>query len=256
VVRTRRTAALLRTLVPRGFRIRYRGSALDLLWSLITPLVLLAVYGVILTQAFDADGGCAPYLSSAWTGLVVWTFFSAGVGAACLSLLGSSDLLSKVYFPREAIPLAEVGVSLIDLGIGLVTLLIVVLIQGVVLSPTAIEAIPALVVLVVWTAGLSVLAATLSVFLRDVGHAVNLLLRAGFFATPVMYETSFLPHDLRWIAAVNPVAVAIDGVRSPVLCGASPDWSLLGIQLVAGCVVLVGSVLYVRRVEDRLVDVL
>src|SRR5687768_8544554 len=96
VPRARRTWALLRILAPREFRTRYRQSVLDIAWSLISPVVILVVYGIILTRSFGVDGACSPYLSSAWTGLVIWTFFATAVGTATWSLLSSADLLAKV----------------------------------------------------------------------------------------------------------------------------------------------------------------
>lgn len=254
--RVRQTWVLLQTLAPREFRVRYRESYLDLAWAVVTPLVLLAVYGVILTQAFDATGGCAPYLSAAWVGLVIWTFFSGAVFAASNSLVASGELVTKIYFPREALPLAEVGVSLVDLGLGAVTVVAVALVQGVQPSITAIAVVPAIALVVLWTAALGILVAGFSVFVRDVAHAVNLALRAGFFATPVMYDVSFLPPNLRWIADVNPVAVAIVSVRDALLCGQWPDGRLLAVHLAVGAVLLVAAVLYTRRYESQMVDVL
>lgn len=257
VTRARRTGTLLQTLVPREFRIRYRESYLDLAWAIITPLVLLGVYGVILSTAFGADeGGCAPYLSLAWVGLVLWTFFAQGVSSATNSMLDSAELLTKIYFPREALPLANVGVTLIDLGLGAVTVVALALAQGITPSITAVAAIPAVLLLVLWTAAISVFAAALTVFVRDTIHAVNLALRAGFFATPVMYDVSFFPEWLRWLGTVNPVAVAITATRDAVLCGRWPDWEVMALQGLAGAALLVGSVLFVRRVEATMVDVI
>jgi ABC-type polysaccharide/polyol phosphate export permease len=101
-----------------------------------------------------------------------------------------------------------------------------------------------------------VFASVLAVFLRDVTQAVQLLLRVGFFATPVMYEPSLIPEAFRWTADLNPVAVAIAGVRNPVLCGTAPPWGALVAQGVAGFAALVLAVLYVRSVEARMTDVL
>jgi lipopolysaccharide transport system permease protein len=254
--RLRRDLGLVRILAPREFRTRYRQSVLDVAWSLISPVVICAVYGIILTRSFDVDGACSPYLSSAWTGLVLWTFFATAVGTAGWSLVSSADLLGKVYFPREAIPLSVVGATLVDLAVGLVTVVVVVLAQGVDLRPIALTAFAGVAVLVVWAAALSLLFSVVAVFLRDVNHAVQLGLRVGFFATPVMYEASFLPEAFRWTATVSPVAAAIEGVRDPLLCGTSPDVLLLAAHLVVGLAVLALAVLYTRRVEDRMVDVI
>lgn len=256
LVRSRRTWALLLTLTPREFRVRYRESYLDVAWAIITPLVLLAVYGVILTQALGVEGGCAPYLITAWIGLVLWTFFSSAVQSASTSLLRSSDLMAKVYFPREALPLADVGVTIIDLALGLGTVVVLGALQGVRPSVTAVAVLPALVVLVLWTAALAVITAAATVFVRDIAHGVALVLRAGFFASPVMYDVSTLPEWLRWTASVNPVAVVITAVRDAVLCGRWPDLILLVVQGAAGGALLLVAVFYVRRVEARMVDVL
>lgn len=253
--RLRRVASLLTILVPREIRLRYRENALDMAWALITPIAIMAVYGLVLSQSLDVQGTCAPYLTSAWTGLVVWTFFATAVGTAVWCLVSSADLITKVYFPREAIPLSVTGASLIDLGVGVVTILVVALAQGVTLTPMAIAALPSLVLIVVWTAAIANLAATLAVFLRDVTQMVQLGLRIGFFATPVMYEPDVLPSALAWTASLNPVAVAIAGVREPVLCGTAPDWPLIAVQLAAGTALLLGSILYLRAVEGRMADV-
>lgn len=254
--RLQHTTSLLSTFTMREFKVRYRGSFLDLGWSLLTPLVLLATYGVILTQVFDATTVCGPYLSSAWTGLVVWTFFSSALGQGAMSLIYSGDMLTKVYFPRETVPLAQVGVALIDLAIGLGTLVLILLIQGVRPSYFAISVVPALAVTFVWTAAAGVFASVLTTFLRDVGHFVNLFLRAGFFATPVMYDASLYPDNLEWLAVVNPIAVTIESMRAGLFCNTWPDWTLLLVQFVIGSVALAASISYMRRVEDRLVDVL
>ena len=253
--RLERTWALLKILTPREFRVRYRESMLDLAWAVITPVVYLVVYGIILTQAFGATGSCAPYLSSAWTGLVVWTFFSGALGMATSSLILAAPLTSKIYFAGEAIPLADVGVNGLDFSIAFLTIPLVAGLQGIVPTVTVLGAIPVVIMIVVWTAALSVLAGALAVFIRDLTQAVQLFLRAGFFATPVMYEASFL-GSLSWLAAVNPIAVGIDGLRRSLLCGLWPNWDLLAVQLVLGTVLLVASLAYVRRVEQRFADVL
>jgi ABC-type polysaccharide/polyol phosphate export permease len=228
---------------------------LDIAWAVITPVVLLAVYGLILTQSFNVRGSCAPYLSSAWTGLVLWTAFATALGGSVSSLVASSTLISKVYFPLESIPLAIVGASLLDLGVGLASLLVLVLVQGVDVHVVSLAIVLPLAVLLLWSAVLSMLTAVLAVFARDLIHAVGLGLRVGFFATPVMYETSFIPSSLAWTAKLNPVAVAINGVRDALLCGRSPHVALIVAHLVIGAVAFIAVVEYIRAIEPRVVDV-
>lgn len=242
-------------LTPRELRVRYRQSLLDAAWALVSPVVILIVYGIVLTQAFDVGGGCAPYLSSAWTGLVLWTFFATTVGTAVHSLITSANLITKVYFPRESLPLSMAGASMVDLGIGLATLAVLLPVQGVRPGWPAVASVLPILVVVVWAAAIGVLVAVVAAFVRDVPHAVQLGLRVGFFATPVMYEASVLPAGLAWAAEVNPVAVAITELRASLLCGQWPDYGLLGAHLAAGLALLGLAVAYTARVERRITDV-
>lgn len=255
VRRTRRTLELNRVLVPRELRIRYSQSLLDVAWALVAPVVTMAVYGVVLTQGFGIEAECGPYLSSAWIGIVLWTFFATGVGGAVTSLVGSSDLISKLYFPREALPVSMVGAATADLAIGLAILFPLLLFQGVRPSAIWLALVVPLAVVVVWTLAISIIVAAVAAFVRDLVHAVSLLLRVGFFAVPVMYDSTFLPPVLQWSASANPLAVAITESRVILLCKGTPDWALLGIHGLAGLAALTGAVLYTASVEARITDV-
>ena len=253
--RCARIVQVVRTLAPRDVRVRYRQSLLDVAWALISPIVVVIVYGLVLTQSFDVSSACSPYLTSAWTGLVVWTFFATAVGGAVGSLIASSDLITKVYFPREAVPAAMALSALPDLAIGLVTLVALMLVQGVRPGWAAFGALLPIVVLLVWTVAISMLVGVVAAFIRDVVHGVHLALRVGFFATPVMYEASFLPPQLQWSASVNPVAVVITALRSTLLCNEWPDTRLLAIHLVVATALVVVAMMYTRSVESRITDV-
>ena len=254
--RFERAWPLLRVLTLREYRARYRQSLLDIGWSLVTPLTLLAVYGLIFSVAFDVDGEGVPYLSFVWAGLVVWTIFSSGLGMGSIALLSNADLLSKVYFPREVLPLAMVGTCIIDLGISLVVLAGLVAVQIGSVSVTVLGAIPSLAVAVVWTAAAAVFTAALTVFVRDVAQVVQLFLRVAILATPVMYGPSVLPESFQFLVWLNPIAVAIGGVRDSVLYQAWPDWTALGIQGAAGVLAFVLAIAYTRSVEGRMTDVI
>lgn len=253
--RSRRTWGLVRVLALREFRTRYRQSVLEVAWSLITPAVLLGVYGVVLTQVFDVTSPDVPYLSLVWTGMVVWMMFSSAVANGVRSILSNADLISKVYFPREALPLSVVGAAFFDLAIGTAVLVPLVAIQVQTVSITAVAAVPVVLVLVAWTAAVTTFLATLAVFLRDVAHATVLLLQVGFFITPVMYAAGNLPDGFLFLNRLNPLAVCINALRDAILTQQWPNWPLLGLHAVGGVVAFVLAILYVRRVEDRMVDV-
>lgn len=253
--RVLRTVDLVRVLAPRELKVRYRQSFLDLAWVLIGPVAVLAVYGYVLTQSFDVTAACSPYLVSAWAGLVVWTFMASAVAAAVGSLIASAGLVTKLYFPKEAIPLSVVVAASVELLVGMATLVVLCIVQGVALTPVALLVVLPLLVVIVWTVAISILVAVWAAFVRDVVHAVGLVLRVGFFFTPVMYEPSFLPSSLAWTAQWNPIAVGIDGVRSTMLCGAAPELVPTMAQLTAGTALMVVALLYTRSIESRLTDV-
>lgn len=254
--RVRDELPLLAIWSSRTFRTRYRQSALDVLWSVVNPIAVLLIYGFIFTQAFSVTGDGVPYLSLAWSGLVAWTFASNTVLLAAQSMGAAAETISKVYFPREVVPLSEVGAGAVDLAIWFLLLVALALVQGVSIGVTAVAVVPALLLLLVWTAAASVFAAIISVFVRDLRPTIALLVRIGFITTPVMYPEATLPESVRWTAAVNPVAVVIEAIRDALLVGVWPSWGLLSVHLVVGVVLLVASVAYTRTVEHRMVDVL
>lgn len=227
--------------VPRELRLRYRQSLLDMGWALIGPAVTLAVYGVVLTQSFDVTARCGTYLQSAWLGLVLWTTFATGVGGSVSSLVTAAPLITKVYLPKEALPLAQVGSAAVEGAVGMVLLFVLLAVQGSAFGWAALWLIPAVVVLLTWTCAIGVFLASMAVFARDLVHATSLALRVGFFASPVMYESNHLPAAFAWTATYNPVAVCIDAARAGLLCGERPDARLLAIHGVVAVFVLVAS---------------
>jgi lipopolysaccharide transport system permease protein len=190
----------------------------------------------------------------AWSGIVLWTFFAGAIQASAGSLIQSGDLVTKVYFPREAIPLSMVGASLIDLAIGLATVFVLAPILGARPTWNTLFCVLPLVVLIMWGAALSVISAVVAAFVRDVPHVVGLVVRVGFFLTPVVYDVASLPPSIQWSAQVNPVAASIDGFRTAVLEGARPDLLTLSLQLLAGTALFIGALRYTRAVETRLTD--
>lgn len=252
--RWRWTLQLIMVLAPRELRTRYRQSVLDIAWALISPVAVMIVYGIVLTQSFDVDGGGVPYLSLAWSGLVLWTFFATSLGSSVSSLISSRDLVTKVNFPKEALPLSMVAASLVDLGIGLVTVFILTSVQGIWPTWTTILFPLPLLVLVAWSAAVGVFVADVAAFVRDVPHIVSLVIRVGFFASPVMYDVATLPPAFEWTAWVSPVAVSIEAFRDCVLRGEVPNLGLLAVHFVIGVGLLVAAVRYTRSVEARITD--
>lgn len=246
--------ALLRSMAAQELRSRYRQSALALSWTLLQPLLLVAVYAAFFKGILDITGGSVAYLSFILAGLVPWRFVVSSLGATS-ALTDNVQIITKVYFPRELVPLSQTVVALVDLAIGTVILLVVGVAQGYV-PDVHVLAMPLIyLLLVLVTAAVAVFATTLAVFVRDVAHGMPMLLQLVFFASPIMYPSDQLPSWLSWLTAINPIAVVVNSMRDILFEQVWPDWRLLGLHLCVAAALFVGSLAYVRSVEHRLVDV-
>lgn len=250
------TRRLLLAWSRRELRNRYRESGFRGLWNLVQPVTILLIYSFVFTQIFGADGGGLPYLSMAWAGVVVWQFTQQGVQMGMFSFIYEAGTLPKIWYPRIVIPLTPATAALMDLAVGMVLIVLVAFIQGI--RPTmAMLALPVpLLLLVIWVYGAALLVAPMAVFIRDLTTIVPLAMRLGFFTSPVMYSVSQVPPQYQWLFDVNPLSVAITGVRDTMLAGQWPQWELLFVHIFAACVLLGVGVWYLRHVEDRLVDAL
>lgn len=246
---------LLRMYAIRQVHLRYRQSALGLAWTLVQPIAVMAIYGFIFTQFFQVGGGDFPYLSMAWTGLTIWGFVQVSVQMGALSLLNDAYMLSRVWFPREIIPLAPVMAGLVDLAAGVIILIPLVMIQGVGFSIHALAVPVIFFVLVVWVAAISLLTSTITIFFRDMTTIVGLGLRLLFIATPVMYEASVVPPKFGWVLSGNPFAVVVNNTRNTLLAHVWPNWNLLAFHGTVGVVLLYLGLKYLRAVERRMVDI-
>lgn len=255
VGRLQLTWPILRRWVVREHKTRYRQSILNVLWAIVTPLGLLAIYGVILTHSANVDGEGVPYLTFAWAGLVIWQTFASALNVAVPSLVSSADIISKIWFPREVIPMAATCAAGVDLAFGLTSLMVLALVQGIRPGLAAFSVVIPLTILITWSLALGIGLAILNTFIRDVTHGIRLALQIGFFATPVVYGVTFL-NGIPYLVALNPMAAAIEGVREALLRGEVPDSRWYLAHLVGGFVALAMALWYARAVEHRITDVI
>lgn len=248
------TRDLLRESAAREVRGRYKQNVGKGVWMLVQPITMCLIYSWVFTQIFQASGHGLPYLSMAWAGIICWQFFQHGVQMGMHSLLYESYTLGKVWFPRIVVPLTPGTAAWTDLGIGVVVLFIAAWVQNTYFQITVIAMPYPIIMMAVWMYALALILAPVAVFFRDITTIVPLLLRLGFFATPVMYSAVEIPDQYAWLKEANPMAVGITGVRDSVLAGIWPSWKLITFHLCLGLVVLALATMYFRRVEDRIVD--
>jgi lipopolysaccharide transport system permease protein len=245
---------LFLVLAYRDLRVRYAQTFLGLLWAFLQPAATLLVFAVVFGQALRVDTGGSPYPLFALAGIVPWTYFSFVVSSASSSIIGAQDMIRKVYFPRIIIPLSKAVVGFVDLLITLVFFAGLMAYYGRV-PGTPVVYLPAfLLAAVVVSLAAGIWLSALSVRFRDVQHVVPFLVQVGMYATPIAYPGHLVPERFLSAYHLNPMAGIVEGVRWSLLGGAPPSHHSY-VSLAAAAVLLLSALLYFRRVERSMADV-
>jgi lipopolysaccharide transport system permease protein len=240
---------------------KYRGSVLGLVWTLVNPLALMAVYTLVfsvLLKAFDIEY----YPLFVVSGLVTWVFFQSAVQMACSSLFAQPTLVKQARFPRHMLPLAVVATNIVTLGVMLVIAIAVNLIFIPETRTTFWAAIPLLVPLIALATGLAVVFAYLTVVYRDVEHLMLTVFLPWFFLTPIFYTLDQLPglEGREWVADLiyyaNFVTPFVEAIRDPIFFGELPEIGDVVYCVVAGAASLVLGVIVARRMDDQVASTL
>ncbi len=246
---------LVGLLASRDVRSHYKQTALGIAWALAKPLfgtlTLLLVFRRFIAVASDG----VPYILFAFVGFAFWTYVSDGVTSVTGSLLNNSELITKVYFPRVALPLAALVAGLVDFVLSFILLGVLMAISGFMPRATIVLLPLCLVFAMAIVFGFGVLLATINVLYRDVSHGVGLLIQLWFFVSPVGYPSSLIDADWRHVYSINPVVGLLDLARWTVL--GTPLSALdLGISLASTTVVAVLGFGLFQLLERRFADVI
>jgi lipopolysaccharide transport system permease protein len=239
----------------RDVKLRYKQTFFGVLWALIQPLAGVLIFSIVFGRLAGLPSDGIPYPVFVYAGLIIWTYFAAGMTAAAQSLVENAEMVSKVYFPRVLAPLAAVGPGLIDLGVSLGIAVVFLVIYGVV-PGLAILTLPLWILAGLITAlAVGLWLSAINVKYRDVRYALPFLVQIWFFATPVVFPLSIAEGNLRYIFSINPVTWVVDGFRWALVDGPPPGLPDLVSALVM-VVVLVTGFIYFRRTERRFADVI
>ena len=245
---------LLYFLMWRDVKVRYKQTLLGAAWAVIQPLFAMAIFTLFFGKLAGVPSDGIPYPIFAYAGLLPWMFFSNAVTNSGNSLVGSTNLITKVYFPRMIIPAAAVGAGLVDFAVALVILLALMIYYGVAVSFNILM-FPVLVGLTMLLAlGVGMWMSGLNVKYRDIRHALPFVIQLWMFATPIVYPASLVPEKWRLVYALNPLTGIIEGYRSS-LFGTRFDWASLGTSAAITIVILVYSAFSFRRMEKSFADV-
>jgi len=246
---------LLYILTMRDIKVRYKQTLLGAAWAIIQPLFTMLIFTLFFGKLAGMPSDGIPYPIFAYAGLLPWTFFSNAVTNSGNSLVGNSNLITKIYFPRMIIPMASVASGLLDFVIAFGLLVVLMFYYGVGLSINLLI-LPVLLVLTSLLAiGVGMWMSALNVKYRDVRYALPFLVQLGMFASPIIYPLSLVPEKWRWLMALNPLAGQIEAYRSAFF-GKPFDWLSLGVSAVLTFAVLIYSAYNFRRMEKSFADII
>jgi len=246
---------LLYFLVWRDIKVRYKQTALGASWAIIQPFFTMVVFSLFFGRLAGIPSDGVPYPIFSFAALVPWTFFASGLTGSANSLVGSQNLIKKVYFPRLAIPVATVLSGAVDFTLAFIVLLGMMLFYGIVPTASVLWLIPLLLLALVTSLGVGLWFSALNVKYRDVRYVVPFLVQLWLFATPIAYPSSLLEPRWQTVYALNPMVGVVEGFR----------WALLGTETAPGGMILVSSgvaialliagAFYFRRMERTFADI-
>jgi len=247
---------LLLVFIWREFLIRYKQTAIGIFWAIMQPVSLMLLFTFIFGVVLQTTGKNYPYPLFYFAGVLPWTFFAGATNFAVTSLSGNFNLITKIYFPREIIPLSGVAINFIDYLIGLAVYFLLLLCYHTPLTWNFIWLFPLLAMLFMYTTSVSLLLAALNVYYRDVKLASTFLLQFLFFATPVIYSIDAV--DIRWklLLFVNPLTFIVENMRRVTIEGRGVILWQFGIEML--CVILLYLAIskIFTRIERAFADVI
>ncbi len=245
---------LLWQMTVRHLRGQYKQSVLGYAWAFLNPLSLMLILSFVFSTILRFESGDIPYPLFIFVGLLPWLFFSGAVSSATDSVVGASNLVTKVYFPREILPTAAVFTKVVDLGAGLIILAALMVYFGHPPEWTAFWVPILFLIHFLFALGLSLPLAALNLFFHDVRYLVGVVLTLWFYLTPVIYPMEIVPESYRVIYDLNPNALMINAYRRVLLEGVSPGLDRLLLGLTIGvCTFIVGYYLF-KRMEPGFAD--
>jgi lipopolysaccharide transport system permease protein len=238
----------------RDIKVRYKQTILGAAWAVIQPLIGMIVFTVLFGKLARVPSEGEPYAIFSYAGLLPWNFFATAVTNGSNSLVASSSLITKVYFPRLLVPIAALGAALVDMGIASAILFIMMPFYGVAFHATLILFIPLVGLIALTAAAFAVWTSALNVKYRDIRYALPFAIQILMFLTPVIYPVSFLPERWRWVLRLNPLSGIIEGFRS-VIFGHTINYAALTLSTFITFALLLIAIFVFRRMEDEFADI-
>jgi lipopolysaccharide transport system permease protein len=246
---------LLYFLVWRDIKVRYKQTVLGVAWAIIQPFFTMVVFSVFFGRLAKIPSDGVPYPVFSYAALVPWTFFAQGLTHASNSLVGSANLIKKIYFPRLAVPISSVTAGIVDFVLAFTVLLGMMLYYDIVPTINVLW-LPALLLLALLTSlGVGLWLSAMNVKFRDVRHVVPFLTQFWLFATPIAYPSSLLPEPWRTLYGLNPMAGVVEGFRWALLGTNTAPGPIIIVSVLVTLALLLGGAFYFRRLERTFADI-
>jgi lipopolysaccharide transport system permease protein len=247
---------LLYFLAWKQIKIRYKQTALGAAWAILQPLLTMVIFSIIFGELVQMPSDNVPYPIFAYSGLILWAYFSTSLTAASTSLVSNSNLISKVYFPRLLLPLSACLVGLLDYAIASIVLVGLMFYYNI--FPTLwIVMIPVLLIMAFLLAsGISFWLSAIAVKYRDVQYAVPFFVQILLYATPIIYPVSLISAKYTWLLDLNPLTGIVTGHRAIILGNMGIDWFSLGISALLITIIFLLGLVYFKGYEREFADVI
>lgn len=246
---------LVWVMIVRDLKVRYKQTVMGVAWAVLQPLLMIAIFTIIFGNLAKIPSDGYPYPIFVFSGLLAWNFFSASAGASGVSLIGASNLVSKVYFPRIIIPISSIGVATVDFLIGSLLLIILMILYSQAISLSILLLPFFLFGLITLSIGFGSWLASVTVVYRDFRYVITYMLQIWMYLTPVLYPPNFVPEAWRWLLYLNPMYGWINGVRASFL-GQPIDLLGTTISIILSFVVFMFGLMYFEKTQRRFADII
>lgn len=248
---------LLYIFVWRDIKVRYKQTAIGVVWAIFQPLFTMIIFTVFFGRLAQMPSDGVPYPIFVYAGLLLWNYFSSALASASDSLVYNESIVKKVYFPRLILPLSTTVTPAVDFLLALIVLFGLMAYYHFTPHLLGIILLPLLLLISLLSAwGLGTLLASVNVKYRDVRHALPFFIQLMLFLTPVIYPVSMIPAKFQWIIYLNPMAGIIQTARAALLGGGAVDWSILFISFGISLVLVYCGIYYFRKTERFFADIL
>ena len=243
---------MLKTSIKKDIGGKYKNSFLGVLWSFVNPLLQIIVYAIIFPLIMKSD--IEYYVVFMVCGLIPWNYFSTVINRTSFTMIENADIIKKVYFPREILPISVVTSETVTFLISSILILLFTLGYGLGLTINIVFYPLILLVQYVLLIGISLIVSSVTVYFRDLQHFIGVLLQLFFYATPIVYAVDTIPENFRWILKYNPMTYIIEGYRDIFWGQTAPDISTLLIVLAIGIVLCILGYLIFNKLQKKFAE--